>query len=103
MIRCTIEVVPFGIEERKKKIGMIEIGNDGSGGHETGNYNVILKKTAPFKGALVATWRKVVLDQLDGDEDIVAGKIKGFHRTRRGVYDLLYRALKSCGLDKRNR
>ena len=35
------------------------------------------------------------------DEDAIAARVAGHHRSRRGSYDLLYRALKACGLESR--
>lgn len=95
MIRCTIEMVPLGDESRKRTIGLIEIANDATGSAERGNYVVVLKKTPPWHGALNDTWRKAKL-QDDCGEEVLTGKIEGLHRSKRGVYDLLYRALKAC-------
>lgn len=39
MLRVTLEIVPFGIEERKRTIGTMKIGNVG-GNHATGDYEV---------------------------------------------------------------
>lgn len=103
MVRCTIEIVPFGIESRKQTIGLIEIANDLTGTKETGNYKIILKKTPPFTGALKQVWISALLNELKDDEDIMTGNVKGFNRVKRGPYDLLYRALKACDLDKRNK
>lgn len=100
MLRCTIELVPFGDESRKRVIGLVEIANDATGTHEIGNYKVVLKKTPPFTGALKAAWKS---GQMEGEhDDHIAGIVEGHHRTKRGSYDLLFRALKACGLDKRN-
>ena len=38
MIRVTIELVPFGIESRKKVIKRMIIANDGTGTPRRGNY-----------------------------------------------------------------
>ena len=97
MIRCTIELLPFGSEERKRTIGLVEIANDGTGTSEIGNYVVSLKKTPPFSGCLRSNWRRGRFD----DAEIIQDVVEGHHRSKRGVYDLLYRALKSCGLDER--
>jgi hypothetical protein len=32
----------------------------------------------------------------------IAARVEGHHRTQRGSYDLLYRALRACGLEARN-
>ena len=99
MLRCTIELLPGGDESRKRTIGVIEIANVG-GTREVGNYSVVLKKTPPFPGALRAAWKRGLMKGED-DEAIVAS-VEGHHRTKRGSYDLLYRALKACGLEARN-
>jgi hypothetical protein len=111
MIRCTIELLPGGNESRARTIGVVEIANIG-GTQDVGEYAVILKKTPPFSGALRAAWRRgrlkhdamadIVSDIETGEDDeIIAAKVAGHHRTRRGSYDLLYRALKACGLETR--
>lgn len=103
MLRCTIELVPHGFEERKRTIGIIEIANDGSGDYDQGNYKVILKKTPPWKGALKHQWKKALLNLSHEDKEIITGNVQGFDRIKRGPYDLLYRALRACGLDRRNK
>lgn len=100
MLRCTIELVPHGDETRKRVIGLVEIANDGTGTPQKGNYKVFLKKTPPFAGALREAWRRGLLK--GEDDEAIAGVVEGHHRTQRGSYDLLYRALKACGLDARN-
>lgn len=109
MLRWTCELIPHGNEAEKRKIACIEIANDGTGGTDQGNYVVILKKSAPFKNTLISNWRKAILwsKQDTGEntkeiDNIIAGKVTGFHRIKRGPYDLLYRALKACGLHQRN-
>lgn len=93
MIRATIELIPCGVEEKKRVIGLVEIANCG-GDADTGNYIVMLKKSPPYEGALKNLWRKGVLS--DGAaKQVDTGYIEGFQRLRRGPYDLLYRALKS--------
>lgn len=111
MLRCKIEILPGGDESRARTIGLVEIANIGGDDSGLSNYAVVLKKTPPFSGALKAAWKKGILKD-DGaaiaavvsgesDEDIVA-EVTGFHRIKRGSYDLLYRALKACGLEARN-
>jgi hypothetical protein len=112
MLRCTIELLPGGDEKRARVIGLVEICNVG-GTAERGNYAVVLKKTPPFAGALRAAWRKglmndredgrvgPVFDALHEDAETITASVEGHHRTKRGSYDLLYRALVACGLDKR--
>jgi hypothetical protein len=100
MIRCTIELLPGGRETGKRIIGLVEIANVG-GDLLHGDYVVVLKKTPPFAGALRAAWRKGGFDPTAADQEVLAGRVEGHHRTKRGVYDLLYRGLLACGLDKR--
>jgi len=98
VIRCIIELLPCGSEERKRTIGIIEIANDATGTAEIGNYVVCLKKTPPFAGCLRANWKRGRFE----DSEIIQNVVAGHHRTKRGVYDLLYRALKACGLEARD-
>ena len=79
--------------------------------HGTADYAVALKKTPPFTGALRAAWRKGSVTSDDRalnaaiageDDELITALATGHHRTRRGVYDLLYRALRACGLEVRN-
>ena len=101
MLRCTIELLPGGNESMARVIGLVEIANIG-GTRGVGEYAVVLKKTPPFAGALKLAWRRGWLRvQQDEDEEIIAALVSGHHRTRRGSYDLLYRALKACGLESR--
>lgn len=101
MLRCTIELLPAGDETRARTIGLVEIANVG-GTDAVGNYVVVLKKVPPMIGALKSAWRKGRFQGAGEDADIIAGRVEGHHRTRRGAYDLLFRALKACGLDARN-
>lgn len=103
MIRCTIELLPGGDEDRARPIGCVEISNIG-GTADVGEYNVVMKKTPPFRGALRAAWKKGRFRDFGyQDNEIIVGGLAGHHRTRRGVYDLLYSALKACGLEARTR
>jgi len=47
MLRLTLEIVPHGIESRKRTVGTLHIINDGSGTIETGNYTGILRTDDP--------------------------------------------------------
>ncbi len=76
----------------------------------TADYAVVLKKTPPFSGALREAWRKgkVTSDDVSinraaafEDEDCIVSLVHGHRRQKRGVYDLLFRALRACGLDSR--
>ena len=102
MIRVTIEMLPMGYELNKYTLGLIEISNDGTGDAQRGNYKVILKKTPPWRGALKHQWRAAKMDELREDAEIITGGVVGFDRHKRGPYDLLFRALKACGMHKRN-
>ena len=102
MLRVTIEMLPKGDESRARTIGLIEIANvktseDGM----IGDYAVVLTKTPPFSGALKAAWKRGVMQVGHEDEEIIVGAVEGLHRVKRGSYDLLYRALKACGMDRR--
>lgn len=53
MLRITIELVPYGKEEHRRKIGKIEIANDGTGDFKIGNYKYkLVDGTAIIKGEL---------------------------------------------------
>jgi hypothetical protein len=94
-------MVPHGDESRVRQIGLVEIAN--VGGNETrGIYRVVLKKCPPFRGALKQKWRAGEIEVGREDEEVLVGEVEGFHRQKRGVYDLLWLALKSCGLERRN-
>jgi len=111
MLRVTIDLVPGGDEERARTIGRMEIANIKTREDGTADYVVILTKTPPFSGALRAAWRKGKLtcdDRLINgavageDDDMIVAIATGHHRSRHGVYDLLFRALCACGLQPRN-
>lgn len=110
MIRVTFELLPGGDESRKRTIGLMEIANVGTRLDNTADYAVVLTKTPPFTGALKHAWRKGRLSSADAmingamsgeDEQAIVALATGHHRTRRGVYDLLLRALCACGLEQR--
>lgn len=106
MIRCTIELIPGGIEthERREVIGVIEIANTG-GNVNTGVYKALLKKSLPMAKMKNQAWRSALLGEKDVGvvHDVLVGDVVGFPRKRLGPYDLLYRVLKACGLEERNR
>lgn len=116
MIRVTFELLPKGDEGRSRVIGLMEIANLHVTEDNLGSYLVSMKKTPPFKGALRHAWRRGRVhaseavqanlefgpDLAGEDQDIIAANFGGFHRQRRGVYDMLYRALVACGIDQRN-
>lgn len=112
MIRVTFDLLPVGDESRSRTIGIMEIANIETRPDGTADYAVALRKTPPFAGALRAAWKRgrVTADDraLNGvlageDDELLTAMATGHHRTRRGVYDLLYRALVACGLAERNR
>jgi hypothetical protein len=111
MIRVTFDLLPGGSEANARTIGIMEIAKLKTHLDGTADYAVALKKTPPFDGALRVAWKKgrVASDDaklnsvIAGDDDeLLTALVTGHHRTRRGVYDLLFRALKACGLDARN-
>ncbi len=111
MIRVTFDLLPGGDAARAHTIGIMEIANIQTFTDGTANYAVALKKTPPFNGALRLAWKKAKVSYDDAamnsvlageDDDLITALATGHHRTRRGVYDLLFRALRACGLDKRN-
>lgn len=90
MLRITVQLVSARGPMYDRTLGVCEIANDGTTSEATegekGSYNVKLSKFAP---KLKETWKR--------------GRVEGFDRVKRGPWDLLYLALKSCGMDKRNR
>jgi hypothetical protein len=111
MIRVTFELLPGGDESRARRIGLMEIANVKTHLDGTADYAVVMTKTPPFAGAFRAAWRKGRLTCDDAtvngavageDETAIVALATGHHRTRRGVYDLLYRACLACGLAERN-
>jgi hypothetical protein len=62
MLRITIELLPFGLEENKRLLGIAEIENDGTGTKARGNYKYQMwgeldiaqkKKVRPWKSGRV--------------------------------------------------
>lgn len=110
MIRVRFELLPGGNEEKARTIGLMEICNVGCKLDGTADYAVVLTKTPPFRGALKQAWRKgrvsfddASIDEIQAGEDDEAfyARVSGHHRTKRGVYDLAFRALEACGLARR--
>ena len=111
MLRITFDILPPGDESRARRVGRMELARIRTHDDGTADYAVVMAKTPPFAGALKAAWRKGrlrsgggrVAAALDGeDEEMIVALATGHHRTRRGVYDLLYRALVACGIAARN-
>jgi hypothetical protein len=110
MLRVTFEILPGGSEERKRTIGLMELALIKLYPNGKADYAVVMTKCPPFKGALKAAWRKGAVTS-DGaeinraisgeDEEMIVALAEGHHRTRRGCYDLLLRALKACGMEAR--
>lgn len=72
MLVIRMELWPFGDEAKKVEIAKCNIGNDGTGDDEIGNYNFAI-----FNGK--RRWKR--------------GRVDGFHRKRLEGWDLLYRVL----------
>lgn len=62
MIRVTVELVPHGIENNKRTLGVMEIVNSNTGTEDVGNYNGVLfaEYTDPSgrKGTVIQFKRK---------------------------------------------
>jgi len=81
MLKITIEILPFGHKKHRRKIGEINIVNNGSSEDpDVGNYDVLLYKSAEY-AKKPGVWKK--------------GKVKNFLRKKLGPYDLLFRALQN--------
>lgn len=82
----------------------MEVANTG-GNVNTGLYRALLKKNLPTARIQNAAWRSALLEEKDVEvlHDVLVRDIVGFPRKRLGPYDLLYRVLKACGLEERNR
>jgi len=79
MIRITIELISAVHPSRSKILGIAEIANDGSSNSPfVGSYNVRLNKMAPKEREL---WK--------------IGRVVAFPRKKKGVWDLLYVALRN--------
>jgi hypothetical protein len=111
VIRITFELLPGGDEARKRTIGLMEVANIATRLDGTADYAVIMTKTPPYSGALKAAWKKGRVSYGDRalnaviageDEELITAIAQGHHRTQRGVYDLLFRCMRACGLDRRN-
>lgn len=71
MIRITVELVPFGIEERAHVIAKGTIANDGTGTHNHGNYVCELRSAKR------------------GNRLMGRGMVAGFPRKRLNVWHLI--------------
>jgi hypothetical protein len=83
MIRVTVELIPGGDENspRRKKLGVLDIANDGRGDTETGHYRGTLH--AEYTGP-------------SGRH----GEVREFHRQRQSVWSLVGAFLKLWGHTK---
>lgn len=75
MLRVTIELVPHGMEDRKKKIGEMVIANDGSGDSFNGNYQALIAE-----------------DSWSGDKEAYV-KVHGYDRSQ-SVWELVETVLR---------
>lgn len=83
MLRLTLEMVPFGDEERKYQIGEIVIANTG-GTHEIGNYSVLYwNGRKGSKGTLMNEDKHVYIDKYDRSK---------------GAWKLAIKAIRGLGL-----
>ncbi len=81
MLRVTVELVPFGDEQHKRKIAEMVIANDMSGGYDTGGYQA---------------W--TAADDWSGDKAMF-GKLDKFNR-RLSVWELIRLVLECIRLEK---
>ena len=83
MLRVTVDLVPFGIESRKRTIATAKIWNDATGTPARGNYQFTLSQN----GRPDRIWK--------------AGSLKNFPRKRMGIWWLLFLVLlKVLGADR---
>jgi len=78
MIKITVEIIPFGFEELKRKVGIMTIVNDGTGTKKRGNYNYSMSTGG-------RTWRK--------------GRVENFPKLSGSVWNLIYRVLRGVFKD----
>lgn len=76
MLKVKVELYPHGYVEGKQTLAELLIINDGTGTREKGNYNVIIHE----KGT------KKILKK---------GKVKGYKRLEKPVWDLVAKAIKA--------
>ena len=83
MLRVTIELVPYGIEEEAQVIGRMLIANDGTGNMKYGNYayayNFTDRPDVPAKGIVThfnrsfgawALLKKILNDKFGANDDL---------------------------------
>lgn len=95
MIVVKVELWPGGDEEHAIDLGRAQIVNDLQGslasGLRGGDYHIRIEKGAMYSRRPGEVWKK--------------GRVEGFPRQskRVGPWELLFLALKACGIDKRAR
>lgn len=98
MIRVTVELVSAIDPSRDRVLGVAHIANTGAPGENV--YEVKLSKWAPKTSQ---TWKKGRLALADEElgADVLAERVVGFDRIKRGAWDLLFLALLNT-VGKRN-
>jgi hypothetical protein len=63
MLRITIELVPEGDEDEKKRLGVLEISNDRTGNAFTGHYDIVYRTLGQgARGDEISTARGAIKD-----------------------------------------
>lgn len=95
MIVVKVELWPGGVEDNAIDLGVAKIANDLQGSLSSalrgGDYDIRIEKGAMYSRRPGDVWKK--------------GRVEGFPRqsNRVGPWELLFLALKACGIDKRAR
>lgn len=103
MLLIKVELLPGGDPTKKRIEEIAFLINDETGDDAHGNYRVLLMKNwKHLKRADVAN-----LDAYNPDNNAAVwrhGEVKAFPRKsgRLGIWDLVFRALKACGMEERN-
>lgn len=79
MIRVTVELIPHGVEARKRTLAVGEIANDGSGTYSSGNYTAWFGRVKTGKAR-------------NGRQ----GEVKDFPRQAKNVWHLLAHCLRAA-------
>ena len=91
MLVVKVEMWPKGHESKAHEICRAFIANDGKTSRETegeyGSYNARFMQSVRFNPKKV--WR--------------TGRVEKIHRSKRGVWDILFACLRSAGLGHRNK
>lgn len=83
MIVIPIDLLPLGFTHNKRTLGKVVIINDGTGDRKTGNYDITIVGAS--------------------DRAIRRGRVEGWPRQSRPVFELLLAALESCNYKPRKR